>query len=204
MLDAAEGAFAADVQKRIWAVAEAAGHIAGVRETVPGMNNLLVAFDALAVTPDTVETTLRTLWREIVPGEVAGKTVEVPVVYGGEDGEDLVDWAQHCGLPVDEAIGRHAAVTYSVAAIGAMPGFPYLSGLDPSLARGRRAVPRSRVIEGAVIIGGAQAGIMPQTAPSGWHIIGHTALRLFDPSADPPALLQPGDRVRFVVAGTAT
>ena len=81
-----------------------------------------------------------------------------------------------------------------------MPGFPYLSGLDPRLACPRRASPRLRVVEGAVIIGGAQAGIMPQTAPSGWHIIGHAELRLFDPLADPPTLFRPGDTVRFAVS----
>ena len=103
-----------------------------------------------------------------------------------------------------EAVRRHAAGTYLVGAIGAMPGFPYLSGLDPSLARGRRASPRPQVPEGSVIIGGGQAAIMPQTAPSGWHVIGHASLRLFDPRQRPPALLQPGDEVRFVVAEIAS
>ena len=125
----------------------------------------------------------------------------MPVVYGGAVGEDLVGWAEHCGLAIEEAVRRHAAGVYSVAAIGAMPGFPYLSGLDPALARPRRSTPRSVVPVGAVIIGGAQAGVMPQTAPSGWHILGTTDVRLFDPAAEPPSLLQPGDTVRFVIAG---
>jgi len=50
---------------------------------------------------------------------------------------------------------------------------------------------------GSVIIGGAQAGIMPCTAPSGWHIIGRTEVPLFDPLRDPPAACRPGDRIRF-------
>ncbi len=199
LLDAAGEHFSPEVQGRIWAVALAIGAAEGVREVVPGMNNLLVVFDALAVAPRHVRETLRMAWRDIEPRTVSGKTVEIPVIYGGARGEDLRDWAAHCGLPVLEAVQRHAAVTYSVAAIGAMPGFPYLSGLDPSLARPRRASPRASIPEGAVIIGGAQAGVMPQTAPSGWHVLGQTHVKLFDPRSDQPTLLQPGDAVRFVV-----
>ena len=79
-----------------------------------------------------------------------------------------------------------------------MPGFVYLSGLDPFLATPRRSSPRMSVPEGSVIIGGSQAGIMPITAPSGWHILGHTDLKLFDPKQDPPTAFKPGDRIRFV------
>jgi KipI family sensor histidine kinase inhibitor len=82
-----------------------------------------------------------------------------------------------------------------------MPGFPYLSGLDPRLAWARRGTPRLKVAEGAVIIGGAQAGIMPMTAPSGWHIIGHTDVKLFKAEAELPVLLRPGDKVQFTIAG---
>ena len=201
LLDAAAGRFSPAVQLRVWAVAATLRRVEGVRDAVPGMNNLLVAFDALAITSIEMRETLRTLWHGAEPGEVSGKTVEIPVIYGGSRGEDLQDWANHCGLSVDEAVRRHAAAHYSVAAIGAMPGFPYLSGLDPALAKPRRAWPRALVVEGAVVIGGPQTGIMPQSAPSGWHILGQTEVKLFDSLADSPALLQPGDIVRFVVAG---
>ena len=93
---------------------------------------------------------------------------------------------------------RHGAPLYSVAAVGAMPGFVYLSGLDPALAAPRLSAPRQAVPKGSVIIGGTQAGIMPVTAPSGWHILGRTPLDLFDPSRARPALFRPGDRIRFV------
>ena len=201
LLDAAEGRFSPDVQRRVWALAAAAKRLGCVRDAVPGMNNLLVAFDPLAMAPEDLRGHLRRMWRDVEPGAVVGKTVEILVHYGGPNGEDLLEWADHCGLPVAEAVRRHAAADYSVAAIGAMPGFPYLSGLDPALGRPRRASPRASIPEGAVIIGGSQAGIMPQPGPSGWHVLGVTAVKLFDPFAEPPALLQPGDIVRFVVAG---
>ena len=201
LLDMADGAFSDRTQRLVWALASQAAHIEGVHEAVPGMNNLLVSFDALEVAADRLADLLRLAWVRIEPDGTQGKTVEVPVIYGGAAGEDLDEWARHCGLPREEAVRRHAAGRYSVAAIGAMPGFPYLSGLDPALARPRRSVPRAVVPEGAVIIGGTQAGIIPQTAPSGWHILGRTAVKLFDAGAAQPALLRPGDLVRFSIAG---
>lgn len=196
-LDCAHGDFDDGIQRRVWGMARSAANVEGVLEVVPGMNNLLVLFDPLAVAAPELEQVLRMLWRDVEGVEAVGAAHTLPVVY---DGEDLADWARHCGLSIEAAVALHADATYSVAAIGAMPGFPYLSGLDPRLAWARRASPRMTVPEGAVIIGGAQAGLMPMTAPSGWHIIGRTATRLFDPSAAAPILLQAGDTIRFAIA----
>ena len=201
LLDGAHGAFSDTVQHRVWSVANAALKLEGVREAVPGMNNLLIVFDPLATTAADVGARLHALWAEADAVEVEGRHHTISVNYGGAKGEDLTEWAAHCGLAVEEAVRRHADATYTVAAVGAMPGFPYLSGLDPTLAWARRATPRFKVAEGSVIIGGAQAGIMPMTAPSGWHIIGLTDVKLFDPDAGEPVLLRPGDTVRFAVAG---
>jgi len=130
------------------------------------------------------------------------RTVEIPVRYGGADGPDLDAVAAHAGIDRDEAIARHAAVEYQVAMLGFAPGFPYLLGLDAALAIPRLATPRLRVPAGSVGIGGAQTGIYPRTGPGGWRIVGRADATLFDPQRDPPALLAPGDRVRFVPVAT--
>jgi KipI family sensor histidine kinase inhibitor len=199
LLDAADAVFSPAVQERVWAVSAAMREVAGVSEAVPGMNNLMIVFDPLEIAPQKLERKLDAAWHNIVPGATAGREIEVPVTYGGETGEDLADLAAHAGMPPEDVIRRHSEATYSVAAVGAMPGFVYLSGLDPKLAMPRRAVPRMKVEIGSVIIGGAQAGIMPLTAPSGWHIIGRTGTVLFDANRDPPAAFRPGDRIRFRV-----
>ncbi|MDX8497805.1 5-oxoprolinase subunit PxpB [Mesorhizobium sp. VK4C] len=201
LIDGAQGPFDEATQELVWSVANAARTLEGVRETVPGMNNLLVLFDPFATDAPSVGEQLKSLWAGTDAHAVAGTLHTIPVSYGGAHGEDLAGWAAHCGLSQEEIVSRHAAATYTVAAIGAMPGFPYLSGLDPRLAWPRRSSPRLKVAEGAVIIGGAQAGIMPMTAPSGWHIIGHTDAKLFDVQSQSPVLLRPGDRIRFEVAG---
>jgi KipI family sensor histidine kinase inhibitor len=129
-------------------------------------------------------------------------TIEIPVRYGGEFGPDIADVAAHTKLRIDDVIARHTAATYTVAMLGFMPGFPYLRGLPPELATPRRATPRTQVPAGSVAIGGAQTGIYPRELPGGWQIIGRTALDLFDATREEPALLRPGQRVRFVSVDT--
>ncbi len=95
---------------------------------------------------------------------------------------------------------RHTAVDYLVAFLGFTPGFPYLVGLDPALHVPRRATPRTRVPAGSVGLAGSQTGVYPTASPGGWQLIGRTEAVLFDPDRDPPALLAPGDRLRFVAS----
>ena len=198
LFDVGGPSYAQDVQDRLHGMAAGLRGAKGLREVVPGMNNLMAEADPDVIDPGTLRDLLQDAWARAEAVGGGGRAVEVPVVYGGPDAPDVDPWAAHCGLTPEQAIARHAAGSYRVAALGAMPGFPYLAGLDPSLAMPRREVPRSVVPKGAVIIGGAQAGIMPLTLPSGWHIIGMTDVALFDPAAEDPVLLRPGDTVRFV------
>ena len=128
----------------------------------------------------------------------APRSIEVPVCYDPEFALDLEEVAQHCELPPNEVVTRHAAARYQVRCVGFTPGFPYLSGLPAALAMPRRATPRTAVPAGSVGIGGGQTGIYPLRSPGGWNIIGRTPLRLFDVTREPAALLAPGDRLRFV------
>ena len=128
-------------------------------------------------------------------------SVDIPVLYGGEHGPDLAFVAARARLSAAEVVARHAAGDYRVAMLGFAPGFPYLFGLDRALHVPRRDSPRTRVPAGSVAIGGAQTGIYPRELPGGWHIIGRTPLALFDAGRAAPALLAPGQRVRFRAIG---
>ena len=127
----------------------------------------------------------------------AGNIITIPVVYGGDHGPDLQALADARNLTVPEIIALHRNAEYTVAAIGFSPGFPYLLGLPPQLHQPRHSSPR-KVPAGSVAIAGDQAGIYPFTSQGGWHVIGRTDLTLFDPRREHPALLQPGDKIRFV------
>jgi KipI family sensor histidine kinase inhibitor len=128
----------------------------------------------------------------------AGIRHEIAVDYGGAAGPDLPALAALAGMDAYSYIASHAAVEYEVAFLGFQPGFPYLRGLPCKLHAPRRPSPRVRVAPGSVAIGGAYCGIYPAGGPGGWQIIGHTDSVLFDPAREAPALLMPGDRVRFV------
>ena len=170
----------------------------GVVELVPGYRTLLVVAD-----PDRAqlldELAARLPALELPPAEaVAGEPVEIPVTY---DGEDLEEVAGLTGLDADEVVRRHTEPEYTVAFLGFSPGFPYLVGLDPALEVPRRDTPRTSIPAGSVGLAGTQTGIYPTASPGGWQLIGRTDVTLFDPGRDPPALLGPGGRLRFTVAG---
>jgi KipI family sensor histidine kinase inhibitor len=128
----------------------------------------------------------------------SARRVEIPVVYGGAYGPDLGFVATHNGLSEDAVVQIHASVEYQVAMMGFTPGFPYLLGMDASIASPRLETPRQQVPAGAVGIAGGQTGIYPLESPGGWRIIGRTPVVLFDPQREPPFLLAPGDVVHFV------
>ncbi len=190
-------------QERIWAVAEAARQWPHVVEVVPGMNNLTIVFDPLAADASVLASKLTAAWESPAQVQARPREIEIPVHYGGEFGPDLADVAAHAGLDAEEVVKRHAQGEYVVFFLGFQPGFAYLGGLDASLHTPRRAAPRIEVPAGAVGIGGAQTGIYPAASPGGWQLIGRTDVKLFDPARTPPTLLQPGDRVRFTVAGVS-
>lgn len=124
--------------------------------------------------------------------------VEIPVCYGGEYGPDLLEVAQRCSLTPEEVIARHTAPTYRIYMLGFTPGFPYLGGMDPSIAAPRRKEPRIHIPAGSVGIAGEQTGVYPIVSPGGWQLIGRTPLRLFDPQKEQPILLSAGAGIRFV------
>ncbi|KPH87897.1 allophanate hydrolase [Komagataeibacter intermedius AF2] len=197
LLDMAEDTFDEAVQARIWAMARTLGASEWCTQAVPGVNNLLVTFDPLMTDAEWASQRLGTLWAGTVADDTPPAVIDVRVDYGGDFGEDLPEIASRTGLTEDEVIALHASGTYRVAAIGAMPGFVYLTGLDSRLAIPRRHSPRLRVEQGAVVIGGGHAGIMPCSAPSGWHILGRTKLDMFSPHRQDPLLLHLGDIVCF-------
>jgi len=121
--------------------------------------------------------------------------VEIPVRY---DGPDLLEVAERTRLTVAEVINRHSRRSYRAYACGFQPGFAYLGDLDEALVLPRRASPRLRVPAGSVAIAGMQTAVYPLQTPGGWHIIGSTSLRMFDATREPPALIRPGDVIRFV------
>jgi KipI family sensor histidine kinase inhibitor len=167
----------------------------GVVDVVPGEHTVLVTADPAVCDLDRLAARLPAL---PLPEAAAGEAtpVEIPTVYDGED-VDVV--AELAGLSREEVVARHAASSYTVAYLGFSPGFAYLTGLDPALHVPRRDSPRTAVPAGSVAIAGPYAAVYPSRSPGGWRLLGRSDLALWDVARDPPSLLRPGTRVRFVV-----
>lgn len=168
--------------------------VEGVVDLVPAARTVLLHLDPQVTDVRRAATALRAV--ELRPGtRPTARHVEVPVVY---DGEDLAEVARLTGLSEREVVAAHTGQEWTVAFCGFAPGFGYLVGEDGRLNVPRRTDPRTRVPSGAVALAGEFTGVYPRPSPGGWQLIGHTDLATWDLTRDPPALLGPGVRVRFV------
>lgn len=190
-------------------MADDAGRLAQAiaARAIPGVSDVVSSYETVAVHCHDPLMAGKVLGELQGIGHVSGNAASVvseplavPVAYGNEHGPDLVDAAAMLDLAPEEIVQLHSSAIYTVAAVGFSPGFPYLTGLPPQLHLPRRATPR-RVSAGAVAIAGTHAGIYPNASHGGWHVIGRTGLELFDPWRKDPALLKPGDRLRFLPGG---
>jgi KipI family sensor histidine kinase inhibitor len=171
---------------------------------IPHVDDVVPAYLALTVFYDPVDTSYSEISATLLaacdraihstPVRAEARAHQIPVTY---DGLDLDAVAASTGLSVEEVIKRHTGSAYTVDLLGFVPGFAYLSELDTSLQLPRRPQPRPRIRAGSVAIAAAQTAVYPLDTPGGWHIIGTTQTVMFDPTRDPPALLAPGDTVRF-------
>ena len=169
----------------------------GILETIPAFASLLVEYDPARLSYADLSGRLQTLNTLESSGKGDAFVYTIPVCYGGSFGEDLEDVAEHAGISVDEVIRRHSAVDYRIYMLGFLPGFPYLGGLDESIACPRLSSPRQRIAPGSVGIGGSQTGVYPIASPGGWRLIGTTPLKLYDPNREEPILYRAGDSIRF-------
>lgn len=178
--------------------------IAGVTETVPTYRSLLVHYDPLQIGFDALAGKLAALAQLPMPPAANARRWRIPVVYGGEHGIDLEDIARTLDTTPDDIVARHVAGDYRVAMIGFTPGWSYLSGLPVSLRMPRRQNPRVLTPAGTISIGGVQAGVQCLAGPSGWHLLGRTAVRTYQLNRNPIFLLEPDDRIVFSAVDAKT
>jgi KipI family sensor histidine kinase inhibitor len=196
----------AEANRRVLALDHALAQqtIAGVTETVPTYRSLLVHYDPMQIGFDALGEKLTVLAQMPLPPSVSARRWRIPVVYGGEHGIDLEDVAKALDTTPDDIVARHVDGDYRVAMIGFTPGWSYLSGLEDSLHMPRRQDPRLLTPAGTVSIGGVQTGVQCLAGPSGWHLLGQTAVRTYQLHRDPTFLLEPGDAVTFTAIDAKT
>jgi|SRR6185437_10217084 len=172
--------------------------LADVSDVVIGYRSVMVYVDPLS--DDRLAT--RSRLDEIVakPSQrkrALGGNVDVPVCYGGAYGPDLGDLAAFAACSAEEVVEMHTAREYRVFVVGFVPGWAYMASVDPRISAPRRSMPRLKVPAGSVAIAAGQTGVYPAETPGGWHIVGRTPVKPYDPSRADPFLFHAGDHVRF-------
>ena len=167
----------------------------GLLSTVPAYASLLCRYDPGVTDVTQLEASIRQLEGHVGASIPSRPVVDIPTRY---DGPDLPEVALKTNLTAADVVEQHASREYLVYCVGFALGFTYCGALPDEIAVPRLASPRLRVPAGSIGIAGRQTGIYAVESPGGWNLIGRTALRLFDPSADPSTRFKPGDRLRFV------
>ncbi|MEL6980292.1 MAG: 5-oxoprolinase subunit PxpB [Pseudomonadota bacterium] len=174
---------------------------AGLIETMPSFRALLVRYEPLTLSfAEAVACVKARLTAAREQGESAATPARLwrfPVAYGGEEGPDLAEVAARSGLTEAAVVAAHSGVAHRVYMLGFLPGAPFLGGLPAQIDLPRRAEPRVAVPARSVAIAVGLSVIYPVESPGGWNLLGRTPARLFAAEAEPPALLAPGDAVRF-------
>jgi KipI family sensor histidine kinase inhibitor len=169
-----------------------------VTDVVVGFRTVMVHVDPFGDRLPGLDERLRALANEPIEANVEdGPLVRVPVCYDAPYALDLDYVAAFGGCSPDEAIVLHLSLEYRVYVVGFVPGFAYMARVDPRLAAPRRPNPRPKVPAGSVAVAAGQTGIYPASTPGGWHVIGRTPVKPYDPDRAPPFLFHPGCRVRF-------
>ena len=171
----------------------------GIREVVPVYSSFVVHYDPLKLSSIALTTFIENIHGSVDSKNSSGKRrIILPTFYGGDFGPDLDSVEELTGCSLEEIVKIHSETDYLVYALGFSPGFPYLGDLDSRLHCPRLDSPRVEVPAGSVAIAETQTGVYPVPSPGGWRLIGKTPVSLFNPLRDLPALLRPGDRLRFV------
>ncbi|WKZ41028.1 MAG: 5-oxoprolinase subunit PxpB [Anaerolineales bacterium] len=186
---------------RVHALSALLQSLPAIIETVPAYCTVLVHYDPLTTTYNQIKNLIKEKISHLDEATCRpSRHLEIPVIYGNASGPDLEPAAATLALSPPELIRLHSEREYTVYMMGFTPGFPYMGILNEKLILPRLSTPRTRVPAGSVAIAGSQTGIYPVDSPGGWHILGYTPLKLFDPLSETPFLFSPGDIVKFIPA----
>ena len=183
---------------RAFNIALAQSKIPGIVETVPTYRSLMVHYDPGVILYKPLVKRLEGLLDQLDNIQIPPSDVlEIPVLYGGEEGPDLEFVAKHNNKTPEEVIQIHTSTEYLIYMLGFTPGFTYLGGMSDSIATPRLTTPRVKIPAGSVGIAGTQTGVYPIDSPGGWQLIGRTPVRMYDPDRETPILPEAGQYIKF-------
>lgn len=169
--------------------------VSGVADIISAYESIAIIYDRLVGNLDSEVEILSKACLNVSAESYSAEKHVIPVCY--ELGLDWGEVEAYTGMGKEKIIQAHLNETYTLAMMGFLPGFLYLSGLDEAICCPRKQEPRSRIPAGSVGIGGMQTGVYSLESPGGWQIIGRTPLSFFDVQKKPPTNARAGDQVVF-------
>ncbi|MEM9523443.1 MAG: carboxyltransferase domain-containing protein [Pseudomonadota bacterium] len=182
--------------------------IPGIVEIAPGLTSVLLRFDPAKISRAEAMRAMRRL-ALAVPDETVSPPLPrrrwtIPAAFGGRYGPDLENAAQAAGMTVRAAVTDLTSTELRVLAIGFAPGQPYLGLLPKHWDFPRQAHLTPRVPAGAIVAAVRQLVLFSSDSATGWRQVGQAAFRPFQPQADTPFPLRPGDALRFAAVDHGT
>jgi KipI family sensor histidine kinase inhibitor len=172
--------------------------VEGINNLIPSYNKLIVSFDLKKTNFQKLKERLSELNFENTDNSSAIKLIKIPVCYDEPFSLDLESLSNILKLSKEEIINKHISGNYFVYMTGFIAGMPFVGDLSKDLHSNRLETPRVKVPAGSVGIVEKFCNIYTHESPGGWNIIGNTPLRIFDKkNLNKPAVLSPGDQVRF-------
>ncbi|NLS09637.1 carboxyltransferase domain-containing protein [Nesterenkonia sp. MY13] len=174
----------------------------GQVEATPAASNLLIDFRSRRDAAAAPRRLRRIKPKPFTPAPA--EPIDLEVNYTGAD---LHAVAEAVGMSVEALINWHSSTTWIAAYAGTRPG---LVAATPEQLIGRKRlrkaeippmVPRkteaAALPAGSVALADQLSTSCPMEHTADWQIIGHTNAALWDPHRSQPALLYPGDRIRY-------
>ncbi|MED6301367.1 MAG: allophanate hydrolase subunit 1 [Pseudomonadota bacterium] len=170
----------------------------GITQTTPSYNSLLVCFEPDQVQHSALQNEIHAIANTINVKDIPeGNQWSLPACFDEPYALDRTALETELSRDWQFIVNCFCATEYRVHAVGFLPGFTYLGNLPDALHCNRLRDPRATVPASSIAIAGTQAGIYPFDSPGGWRIIGRLPFTVFQTQADPPALFQANDRIRF-------
>ena len=171
--------------------------IEGITNLTPSYNKLIISFDLTITNYKKI--------KNFVEGLNISKNiknnnqkVKIPVCCDDEYGLDFSRLIEKLNIDKNKILELYFNKEYFCYMTGFIAGMPFLGDLNESIRCDRLETPRLKMPKGSVGITEQFANIYTFESPGGWNIIGNTPKKIFDDkNLAQPALVNPGDKVRF-------
>ena len=172
-------------------------NIEGITNITPSYNKLIVSFDLTVTNYSKIKKLIENI--EINDkSEKVKKLIEVPICCENNLKLDDDRLEKILKIKFDKILENFFNKEYFCYMTGLIAGMPFLGDINEKLRAKRLETPRVKVPKGSVGLTEQFCNIYTYESPGGWNIIGNTPLEIFNKdNQDDPALINPGDKVKF-------